>query len=135
MAEAESVPAESTEPAQVDASTELFTLCRTMAKHSFLLTLHKDYPNFAELLGDRRGQRWFFANRDMDSWAEFNELPVDELRDIIKRAKRDYHKERATDINRDRTLKNNLHEGLGLWKIKTVEDLHKRLASSLHQRQ
>ena len=76
MAEAESVPAESTEPAQVDASTELFTLCRTMAKHSFLLTLHKDYPNFAELLGDRRGQQWFFANRDMGSWAEFNELPV-----------------------------------------------------------
>ena len=130
MAEAASVPAESAEPAEVEARAELFTLCRTMAKHSFLLTLHKDFPDFAELLGDRRGQQWFFANRDMDSWAEFNELPVEELRDVIKRAKRDYHKERATDINRDRTLKTNLQEGLGMWKIKTVADLHKKLAYS-----
>ena len=65
----------------------------------------------------------------MDSLAEDEGLTATELRDVIKRAKRDYHKERATDINRDRTLKTNLQEGLGLWKIKTVEDLHKRLAS------
>ena len=65
----------------------------------------------------------------MDSLAEDEGLTVEELRDVIKRAKRDYHKERATDINRDRTLKTNLQEGLGMWKIKTVEELHKKLAS------
>ena len=82
------------------------------------------------MLGDNRGQQWFFANINMDSWAEAEGLTVAELRDVIKRAKRDYHKERATDINRDRTLKNNLQEGLEMWEIKTVADLHKKLAST-----
>ena len=62
-------------------------------------------------------------------WKEDEGLTLEELRDVTKRAKRDYHKERAADINRDRTLKNNLKEGLELWKIKTVADLHKKLAS------
>ena len=129
MAEAESVPAEGSEPAEVEASTELFTSCRKMAKNSFLLTLHRDFPLYADMLGDNRGQQWFFANMNMGSWAEDEGLTLEELRDVIKRAKRDYHKERATDINRDRTLKNNLQEGLEMWEIKTVADLHKKLAS------
>ena len=129
MAEAASVPVEGNEPAEVEESTELFTSCREMAKNSFLLTLHREFPLHADMLGDNRGQQWFFANINMDSWAEAEGLTVAELRDVIKRAKRDYHKERATDINRDRTLKNNLHEGLEMWEIKTVADLHKKLAS------
>ena len=95
MAEAASVPVEGNEPAEVEESTELFTSCREMAKNSFLLTLHREFPLHADMLGDNRGQQWFCANINMDSWAEAEGLTVAELRDVIKRAKRDYHKERA----------------------------------------
>ena len=54
MAEAASVPVEGNEPAEVEESTELFTSCREMAKKSFLLTLHRDFPKYAEYLGDNR---------------------------------------------------------------------------------
>ena len=129
MAEAASVPVEGNEPVEVEESTALFTSCREMAMNSFLLTLHREFPLYADMLGDNRGQQWFFANINMGSWAEGEGLTVAELRDVIKRAKRDYHKERAADINRDRTLKNNLKEGLEMWEIKTAADLHKKLAS------
>ena len=58
------------EPAAVEASTTLFTNCREMAQNSFLLTLHRDFPLYADMMGDNRGQQWFFANLNMDSWAE-----------------------------------------------------------------
>ena len=42
------------EPAQVEESTALFTNCRKMAMNSFLLTLHREFPLYADMLGDKR---------------------------------------------------------------------------------
>ena len=86
---------------------------------------HKKHIKFPKYRDDKDFVYW--ADTDLDAYADTLSCSVEELRATHKKMKRAFFKLRAADVDQQRTLKRDVFQACVLWNLKTVDDVHRRL--------